>query len=43
VGGGQHPWQKKPQGFVPELERITKQVHIWDKAFNLRGASTLLL
>ena len=23
---GQHAWQDKPQGFVPELERITKQV-----------------
>lgn len=26
---GQHAWQAKPQGFVPELERITKQVHIY--------------
>ena len=25
---GQHAWQEQPQGFVPELERITKQVHM---------------
>ena len=28
LSSGQRPWQDKPQGFVPELERITKQVQI---------------
>jgi hypothetical protein len=34
LSSGRHAWQDKPQGFVPELERITKQVYINSEARN---------